>query len=227
MLDRLAGVAETAVAVYGSTEAEPIAHTSGLLDADRRRTADGAGLLAGRPVAQVDLCIVPPTDRPLGPFTDAEWSEMACADGEAGEIVVAGDHVVPGYLDGEGDAESKVSVAGRRWHRTGDAGRLDADGRLWLLGRCAGASRRGADTVYPLQVEAALRALGVRAAFVDLDGARVVAVTEDPGVEVAEALPWAGLDAVVRVDALPVDRRHNAKIDRPALVAMLRARGVR
>ena len=229
LLDRLAEVAETAVAVYGSTEAEPIAHAGPPSVADRQRTAEGAGLLAGRPVPQVDLRVVPDAAGPLGPFTAAEWERQSLAPGETGEVVVTGDHVVPGYLDGQGDAETKVDVEGRRWHRTGDAGRLDADGRLWLLGRCAAASRRDGRTVYPLQVEAALRARGLRGAFVDLGGRRVVAVAdpEIPDAEVLDAVPWAGIDAVARLAALPVDRRHNAKIDRPKLIATLRARGVR
>ena len=229
LLGRLAEVADVAAAVYGSTEAEPIAHTGPPSAADRQRTAEGGGLLAGRPVSQIDLRIVRDVAGPLGPFTAAEWDRERRAPGEAGEVVVAGAHVVPGTLDGEGDAESKVDVDGRRWHRTGDAGRLDDRGRLWLLGRCAAASRRGGRTVYPLQVEAALRAHGVRGAFVDLDGRRVVALADPEPTEadVLNAVPWAGVDAVVRLAALPVDRRHNAKIDRPALVAVLRARGVR
>ena len=160
---------------------------------------------------------------PLGPFSEAAWEARALGPGTVGEIVVAGDHVVPGYLDGEGDAETKVDVAGRRWHRTGDAGRLDADGRLWLLGRCSAASRRGDGVVYPLQVEAALRErLGVRAAFVEVDGRHVVAVEGAVPDGLAEAVPWAAIDAAVSVDALPVDRRHNAKVDLGELRAFLR-----
>ena len=219
LLARLAARVGEAVAVYGSTEAEPIAHVAALSDADRQRVADGAGLPAGRPVAAIDLRVVP--DRwgePLGPVSEAEWESLALGPGAVGEIVVAGDHVVPGYLDGEGDAETKVAVGRRRWHRTGDAGRLDADGRLWLLGRCASASRRDGGVVYPLQVEAALRErLGVRAAFVEVGGRRVVAVEGAVPDGVAEAVPWAGLDEVVAVAALPVDRRHNAKVDVSAL----------
>ena len=232
LLDRLGADGRTGVAVYGSTEAEPIAHLAraDLSDADRQRVAEGGGLPAGRPVDAVDLRIVPDSGgQPLGPFTADAWDALALPAGEAGEVVVAGDHVVPGYLDGAGDAETKVDVDGRRWHRTGDAGRLDADGRLWLLGRCAGASRRASGVVYPLQVEAALRErFGVRAAFLDLDGRRVVAV-EGRGrhVGMAEAVAWARLDDVVGVRRIPVDRRHNAKVDRAALAALLGGHGSR
>ena len=36
-----------------------------------------------------------------------------------------------------GDEETKITVGEHVWHRTGDAGYLDAQGRLWLLGRCS------------------------------------------------------------------------------------------
>ena len=230
LLDRVRAVGIEPVAVYGSTEAEPIADLAAtdLSDADRRRTRGGAGLLAGRPVPHVEVRVV--EDRwgtPLGPFAPDAWDALALAPGAVGEIVVSGAHVVPGYLDGVGDRETKVDVAGRRWHRTGDAGRLDPDGRLWLLGRCASASR-GADTVYPLQVEAALsEAVGARAAFLDVGGRRIVAVEGDTDPEaVRAAVAWAGLDAVVSVEAIPRDTRHNAKVDVPALRALLARSGV-
>ncbi len=229
LLDRLAEHADRAVAVYGSTEAEPIAHLAAadLSDADRQRVAEGGGLPVGPPVPQVDLRVVRDQwGTPRGPFSLDEWDAEQVATGEVGEIVVAGDHVVPGYLGGIGDADTKIDAAGRRWHRTGDAGRLDADGRLWLLGRCTGASRRDAHVVYPLQVEAALReSFGVRAAFVDLDGRRIVAV-EGRGehVGLVEAVAWAQIDEVVGIGQIPVDRRHNAKVDRGALIARLRGR---
>ena len=62
-----------------------------------------------------------------------------------------------------------------------------------------------------------------------MDRRRVVAVAdpEIPEAEVLNAVPWAGIDAVARLAVLLVDLRHNAKIDRPELIAMLRARGVR
>jgi acyl-CoA synthetase (AMP-forming)/AMP-acid ligase II len=229
LLDRLGATGAHAAAVYGSTEAEPVAHldADSLTDADRQRVAGGAGLPAGRPVPHVDLRVVPDRwGKPLGPFTEDGWDRQSLGPGVAGEVVVAGDHVVPGYLGGAGDAETKVEVAGRRWHRTGDAGRLDGAGRLWLLGRCAGVSRRLGSAVYPLQVEAALRErLGVRAAFLDLDGRRVVAVEGAAPAGLAGAVAWAEVDRVAVVRRIPTDRRHNAKVDRAALRALLVERG--
>ena len=164
LLERLGERCEKAVAVYGSTEAEPMAHFhAGELDGEaRRRTREGGGLPAGRPVEGLELRVV--RDRwgePLGRLTEEAFREMEAPPGAAGEVVVSGAHVLPGYLDGEGDAETKFSVGETCWHRTGDAGALDAEGRLWLLGRCAARMEgKGGRALYPLQVEAALRERG-------------------------------------------------------------------
>jgi len=226
LLDRVQAAGPQAIGVYGSTEAEPIADLAAahLSDEDRQRIRAGEGLPVGRPVPHVEVRIVADQwGTPLGPLSALEWDALELASGSVGEIVVAGDHVVPGYLNGIGDLETKVSVDGRRWHRTGDAGRLDADGRLWLLGRCASASRRPESVVYPLQVEAALSELTeARAAFLELDGRRIVAVEGEGDLDaIREAVAWADLDAIERVDHIPRDRRHNAKVDVPALRALL------
>lgn len=238
---RLAAAVPEAVAVYGSTEAEPIAHADPPSEADLARVAAGDGLPAGVPVPQVRVQIVAEAaGQPLGPFTPDAWAALALPAGAVGEICVAGDHVVPGYLNGDGDAEAKITVGDVRWHRTGDAGRLDAGGRLWLAGRAGGgAPRPDGRTVYPLQVEAAVRvATGLRCAFLVHDGRRTLAVqtrtvtaeargdatrTRVANTEalIREAVPWASLERIVVVPRLPVDRRHNAKIDVPALRTLL------
>src|SRR5262249_23735771 len=85
-------------AVYGSTEAEPIAHIDydEIGDDDWAAMARGEGLVAGRPIPEATLRF----------------------DGR--EIEVAGPHVNRGYLDPNDDAGAKVLSGGRLWHRTGD-----------------------------------------------------------------------------------------------------------
>jgi acyl-coenzyme A synthetase/AMP-(fatty) acid ligase len=230
-LHRIAPRAEI-VAVYGSTEAEPIALcTQGALDnGDREAMGRGAGLLAGAPVPSIRLRIFP--DRwgtPIGPYTDAEWEASCLPPGQPGEIVVSGDHVLSGYLHGRGDNETKVVVGTTHWHRTGDAGYLDRQGRLWLLGRCAARIDDARGHLYPLGVETiALRYPGVRrAAFVGYRGRRVLVLEPTPRsprpdlVSLAQRLASAHVDEVLWDNAIPVDARHNAKIDYRALVARL------
>jgi acyl-CoA synthetase (AMP-forming)/AMP-acid ligase II len=231
--DALAGAERTAV--YGSTEAEPISHVAAgcVSDADRATTRAGGGLLVGTPVEEVAVRIRP--DRwgtPIGPFSEEGFEEETLPPGEAGEIVVRGAHVVPSYRDGRGDAEAKFDVDGARWHRTGDAGRFDENGRLWLLGRCGAKVEDERGRCYPLSVTAAARTVdGVRqAAFTAHRGRRVLVVeTNGPTGALStalrallrERLSWVHLDAVRFTDALPTDRRHDAKVDYPALRRLL------
>lgn len=222
------------VAVYGSTEAEPIAHVAAhaVASADRQATRDGRGLLVGPPVAAVEVRILP--DRwgePIGPFSEEAFEAYVQPPGQPGEIVVRGPHVVPGYLNGQGDAEAKFEVASSRWHRTGDAGRFDAEGRLWLLGRCSAKVEDPHGRCYPLTVTSAARAVeGVaRAAFSPHRGQRVLVVEPERSqasldaleATLRERLAWAHLDAVHFTSTLPTDRRHHAKVDYPALHRLL------
>jgi len=172
---------EKSHAVYGSSEAEPIAHFSGTeLTAGVEETIrNGGGLPAGRPVDDIELRLV---DQ---------------------EILVSGDHVLKGYLNGRGDAETKVEIDGAIWHRTGDAGRLDSDGQLWLLGRHAQKWRDH----FPLQIEAAVHLLhpGHPCAF-------------HQGILYLESgltidLPWAPIKERRVIPKIPMDTRHNAKVD--------------
>jgi acyl-CoA synthetase (AMP-forming)/AMP-acid ligase II len=234
LLDRLQRVAPRAriTVVYGSTEAEPISTVSlDEIDAeDRLAISGGCGLLAGRAVPPVDLRIL--RDRwgsRIEPATTLEFERLCQSAGQPGEIVVSGDHVLAGYLDGQGDPENKLYVNGTCWHRTGDAGFLDERGRLWLLGRCAARIEDDRGTMYPLGVEqAALKQEAIRrSAVVSIGGRRVLAVElmdRSMRLDVAPLLKsaaFASIDAVRIVKRLPVDGRHNAKIDYPALRAML------
>ncbi len=221
-------------AVYGSTEAEPIAHVEAAelaTDAGDSRQA-GRGLLAGRPVSEIRLRIL--RDRwgePRPAMDAAQLAAEVVPVGEAGEIVVAGDHVLRGYLGGVGDEETKFSVDGEIWHRTGDAGVLDKSGCLWLLGRCAARIDDARGRLYPLAAESVAMTFPEvkRVAFVAHAGRRHL-VVEAGGVgselrtRLAAALAWAHVDAITMVDTLPVDRRHNAKVDYAALGRLLSER---
>jgi olefin beta-lactone synthetase len=183
------------IAVYGSTEAEPIAHVEApdISEADWAEMQSGGGLLAGIPTESARVRI------------------------EADEIWVAGGHVVSGYLDPAHDGTSKVKdEAGVIWHRTGDAGRFDAQGRLWLRGRIDG--RVGG--LWPFEVEARFRLLpGVRrAALCATSRGPAIAIEGDAAFLPAwqEAASSLGAE-IVSVRRIPMDRRHGSKVDRLAL----------
>lgn len=218
-------------AVYGSTEAEPVADValSDISTADREAMRNGGGLLAGRPVTMVRLRIIRNNwGSPIRPLTEAQFAEMEMLPRVPGEIVVSGEHVVPGYLGGRGDGETKFRVDGTIWHRTGDLGYFDELGRLWLLGRCGARIDDDRGVLYPFSVECAASSVpGVdRCALISVNGRRVLAVqtTEDRVLlerRLRDALAWAHIDELRFLKRIPVDRRHNAKVDYPALQRML------
>ena len=156
---------------------------------------------------------------------------MVCGPNAPGEIVVTGPHVLKGYLHGEGDAETKFRVEDETWHRTGDAGYLDVRGRLWLLGRCSAKVSDAYGVQYPLAVECAaqLSLPSIRqCAFVGWKGRRVLLVETAARLSKAEtvrlrtSLAWAQIDEVRSVRRIPVDRRHQAKVDYVRLTKLLR-----
>jgi olefin beta-lactone synthetase len=234
VLDKLAKVAPGArvQAIYGATEAEPMAVLErGEFGVDERDAMHRAkGLLVGRPIPQVQLRIL--RDRfgePRGPWMPADLDAASAAVEEAGEIVVSGRHVVERYLDAEDDRQLKIRVGTQVWHRTGDAGLLDASGRLWLLGPCKARIEDGRGCRYPLAVDAALsdHAALSRATLVRHQDRVLLVVqprgdqAEDDLISIGRGLTSAGADELVVIRRFPLDRRHNTKIDHPRLRRML------
>ncbi len=238
--ERLRAVASRAIIknVYGSTEAEPIASVidDDISITDRRAMRIGAGLLVGRAVEGCKVKIVPNNNTvPLGPFSEAEFESFALGQGEIGEIVVSGRHVLPGYVDLVRNRETKIEVDRTRWHRTGDAGYFDATGRLWLVGRCAAAIQDSRGMVYPFQVEYAVGAVrGIsRTALISEQGKRILVIETSAKefnsdcIKAARCIADKQIDRIVTVRRIPMDRRHDAKIDYPALRRLLEDRWTR
>ncbi len=101
----------------------------------------------GRPIPGQLLLLLGADDRPVAP-------------GEAGEIVGLGRLTMTGYLDRpEATAEATwTDGSGRRWLRTGDIGRLDGEGFLYLVDRKKDMILSGGQNVYPADLEAVLAA---------------------------------------------------------------------
>lgn len=234
LLAGLQGIAPQAeiVAVYGSTEAEPIAHMAyhDMRAEDLAAMEKGKGLLVGRAATELEVRVLPAQwGRPLPDFTGADFESGCQPVGSPGEIVVSGAPVLPGYVHGRGDQETKFRVGATTWHRTGDLGYRDAEGRLWLLGRCAARIEDERGTLYPFTVECAVSVHPAvrRAAAATAHGQRILALELDKRLPQPEqsalrqSVAWADLDLIRIYDHLPVDKRHNAKIDYPALNRLL------
>jgi olefin beta-lactone synthetase len=238
-----AGVEGEVHILYGSTEAEPIAEIEARELAGLSETAGASGVCAGRPVPEVEVRIIRPM---AGPITAEALPGLTVERGGAGEIIVSGDHVLRGYLDDpEAESLAKIPEGARVWHRTGDGGRIDSDGRLWLLGRVAQRVQRGDTTAWPMAAEARALALpGVaHAAYLAVPrtggpgGEEPTAVLcLEPGSgagadlptgnlllsQVREALNPMPVDEVRVISHIPRDPRHASKTDTQALVAQLR-----
>lgn len=234
LLSRLRKALPTAeiVAVYGSTEAEPMAHLHDWAygTAELARTAEGQGLCAGKPVAGIDLRILRDhTGTPLPRLESSDFESRLLPAGETGEIIVSGEHVLKGYLHGRGDEDTKIRVGDTVWHRTGDAGYLDPDGTLWLLGRCSAKlpPGNGGDPAYPFAIECALRTAfpSVRTAALGWQDRRTLVIGGDISPEQRKLMEAhahrLGIETVVELPAIPLDRRHNAKVDYTELRRLL------
>jgi O-succinylbenzoic acid--CoA ligase len=74
-----------------------------------------------------------------------------------GEILVRGPSVTPGYLAADGDlGRTLPAVDEHGWLRTGDIGRIDQEGYLYVLDRRADLIITGGENVSPAEVEAVL-----------------------------------------------------------------------
>lgn len=222
------------LAAYGSTEAEPVAHVSvgEISDADWADMAAGKGLLAGHPIDEIAVDLV-----------DGEvW--VAGAHVNAGYLDPADDASTKRVRDGviwhrTGDA-ARMDDCGRLWL----LGRY-GEGQHHAVGH---GMRSGEETaLFPFAVETAARSWpGVKAAaFVVMQGrcggdgrgpdtsqtseasvteGRAVLALSGVGLDVADLRARAaalGAMEVVCLQAIPMDTRHNSKVNYPVLRRVL------
>lgn len=224
---------------YGATESLPVSSIGSreILGETAAETARGGGTCVGRPVPQVHVRIIRITDEPL-----AEWSEsLVLPVGETGEIAVSGPIVTREYYKRpEATAAAKIRATdGTIWHRMGDCGRLDTNGRLWFCGRKAHRVETGSRTLFTIPCEAifnqhpkvfrtALVGVGPRGSqtpvlCVELEKS---AGPVDNAALTTELLALGAahehtrsIKKILVHPAFPVDVRHNAKIGRELLAA--------
>ena len=181
------------------------------------------GVCVGRPLPGVEVAISP---------LDAGGAAIGRLGAEprvTGEICVSAAHVKDRY-DRLWSVE-QTSSRNPGWHRTGDVGHLDDEGRLWVEGRLVHVITTADGPVTPVGIEQRIEAateVGATAvvgvgpagtqqvvAVLARPGARPRRPLADPALSVA-ARGAAGvpLAAVLVTGELPVDIRHQAKIDR-------------
>ncbi|WP_155593520.1 class I adenylate-forming enzyme family protein [Lysinibacillus cavernae] len=120
--------------LYGQTENSPAA--TSLLDTDAL-TKIGS---VGKPLAQTEVCVV-----------DSEG--MSVPAGEVGEICVKGPQVMKGYLRYPEETARTIKDG---WLYSGDLGRFDEEGYLYIVDRKKDMIIRGGENIYPIEVEEVL-----------------------------------------------------------------------
>jgi acyl-CoA synthetase (AMP-forming)/AMP-acid ligase II len=227
---------------YGATESLPVstisatevfAHHHGTAIA----TAHGAGTCVGRPLPANDVRIIALTEAPLATLVEARQLPA----NQIGEIIVAGPTVTQTYdALPEATAAAKISNGSTIYHRLGDAGYLDSEGRLWFCGRKAERVDTGDGPLFTEQVEPLFNTHPDvrRSALIGLGklGHQRLAIVIEPTSpsliadsaqcrrfarelrEIAKRFPHtSGIKLFYFRPAFPVDVRHNAKIHRLTL----------
>jgi len=198
---------------YGMTEALPVADVS---LSDLIRIGVGLGVCVGKPVAGCEVRI----------------------DHDTSELLVSAPWMSAGYDSlwlTQHNARPSLTVDGHsvNWHRTGDVAHIDGEGNVWIEGRMVHVIHSAGGPIAPVPLEIAVEALPnvVRAAAVGVgptDVQQIVIVVETTkssegpaDVELTHAVRTAlGPQTVASVwitKRLPVDIRHNSKIDRTAV----------
>ena len=196
----------------------------------------GAGTCVGKPLPGCELRIIRITDEPIPVWSD----DLTVPDLEKGEIVVSGPMVTKAYHGlPEATAAAKIKDGDKLWHRIGDIGYRDASGSVWFCGRKNHRVITERGTMFTVPCEAifnehpevsrsALVGVGPRkkqrpVIVIELKtadlprGDREVAFKGEL-LDLAESSELTrDIRDVLFHPSLPVDVRHNAKINREEL----------
>lgn len=142
ILERLAGTVEAEfIQYYGMTEMGPavtVCYPGG--------HPEKAGSV-GKPLLNHEIRVVQPGDgMPANP-------ENIVAPGGCGEVLVRGPGMMQGYYN-HPEVTAEAFYGG--WYHTGDLGRLDEDGYLWIVDRLDDVIVPGVDNIYPREIELVL-----------------------------------------------------------------------
>lgn len=193
-------------AIYGASEAEPISKLpyKEISNTDLVLMRNGNGLLAGSISKNIKISF-------------ADRNGKIIKNSSQGEICVTGNHVLKGYLGGIGDGESKILYENEIWHKTGDGGYLDKNGRLWLTGRVSAEIITDNKTFYPLKIETPFTWIrGIGKTALGLRDKKLCLYVEKSSIidnsELEKKAFELGISKIIKLRKIPVDKRHNGKI---------------
>jgi acyl-CoA synthetase (AMP-forming)/AMP-acid ligase II len=218
---------------YGATECLPVAtiEAAEVLRETAQLTEKGAGICVGRNFDSIEWRVVRITDEPIATIEEVE----ELPPGEIGELIVRGPQTSPRYVTRpESNCESKITDSNGHWHRMGDVGYLDDQGRFWYCGRKSQRVETDKGTLFTECVEAVVnthpdvrRCALVGARWHDRTVPLLVVEREEvcgsdnPDREIlrltSSHADMSAIEMVLYHDELPVDVRHNSKIRREEL----------
>lgn len=223
---------------YGATEALPVStiDSGEIIHQTRRLTEQGRGVCIGRPVAGLKVGIIRITDTPI----DKLSAELLVPDGCIGEIIVSGEQVTRSYFNRpESTRHAKLvdPKSGALYHRMGDVGYRDDQGRLWFCGRKSHRVVTADETCFTIPCEGIFnthpRVFRSALVGVNVNGRRrpLICVELEAGVrkrehkailaQLRQLAEQQTLTEDIRIflihPGFPVDIRHNAKIFREKL----------
>lgn len=220
---------------YGATESLPVASIGAreVLATTAHLTRAGRGTCVGRRFPGVEVKII---EIESGPIASLDQTRVLPAN-QIGEIIVSGPSVTREYYHRpEATALAKIPDGQRFWHRIGDVGYLDEAGLLWFCGRKAHIVHVGGARMYSVCCEAIFNEHPriYRSALVGLgtapDQRPVIIAEPEPGefprdqadqAQLRQELLALGkqhehtapIQEVLFHPSLPVDTRHNVKIN--------------
>jgi acyl-CoA synthetase (AMP-forming)/AMP-acid ligase II len=224
---------------YGATESLPVCSISGreILAETAAKSRHGAGTCVGRLFPKMQLKIIEITPDAIPDFSQVRELRT----GDIGEIIVSGPVVTREYFrHPEATQMAKIPDGDRFWHRMGDVGYLDAEGRLWFCGRKAHVVETGSGRMFTIRCEAifnqhprifrsALVGIGSKPSqqpviIVEPEAGQFPESPADQSRLRAELLKLGQgspltqqIQTVLFHRSLPVDIRHNVKIFREKL----------
>ena len=235
---------------YGATESLPIASICGreVLEQTAPRSRLGVGTCVGRTFPNIEVKIVEITDGPIPSLTDTRELPR----GEIGEIIVRGPSTTREYfhrpeataaakiLDANISRPSPLTPRPSFYHRMGDVGYLDDEGRLWFCGRKAHIVETARSRLFTIPCESIFNnhQRVFRSALVGVGSKPqqqpVIIVEPEAGqfpespadqtrfraelLDLGRANPLtASIETILFHRSLPVDIRHNVKIFREKL----------
>jgi acyl-CoA synthetase (AMP-forming)/AMP-acid ligase II len=225
---------------YGATESLPVACLPGreIVAKTWAETEKGAGVCVGLPVPDIEVKVIRISDDAIATFSE----DLELEDGEIGEIAVRGPMVTEAYFGDQHNTElSKIRDGDFIWHRMGDVGWRDREGRLWFCGRKSHRVLVDGATMFTVPCEKIFDAHPAvyRSALVGPRGQPTLCVELEPGHDhgdwpeieqqlrhIAQAHPQSNrITRFIRHPSFPVDIRHNAKIGREKLAKWVEAKG--